>query len=146
MKSIRWGRGHVELKAHGPKGIRMLSAPRVLITVPLGVLQASGDEYGAIEFIPVLPKAKQNAVQVIAMGKVTRIVLRFREPFWKGLPKSQHRKSRNMAGLSFLFSTMNGFPLGGRQRRRCHCLLGGRHSIRRKDFPTKAIRSSRTRA
>jgi monoamine oxidase len=69
------------------------SARRVVITVPLGVLQA-----GSLVIDPH-PKAIFQAASQLRMGHVTRFTLLFREPFWTGLPRSSP-----MDDLSFLFS------------------------------------------
>lgn len=50
---------------------------RVLVTVPLGVLQAE-----AIDFEPALPLWKQEAIDGLAMGVLGKIVLSFDAPFW----------------------------------------------------------------
>ena len=50
---------------------------KVLVTVPLGVLK-SGD----IEFLPPLPKNKQNAISELGMGLLQKHWLLFEEVFW----------------------------------------------------------------
>jgi monoamine oxidase/CRP-like cAMP-binding protein len=57
-------------------------ADAVLVTVPLGVLQA-----GAITFEPPLPPEKQGAIGRLRMGSLAKVVLRFDEPFW---PRHQY--------------------------------------------------------
>ena len=54
-----------------------LSADRVIVTVPLGVLQSA-----AIEFSPALPFAHRGAIAALGMGVVDKVWLRFDEPFW----------------------------------------------------------------
>lgn len=110
VESIQWRPGQVEITATGPTDAITLSAPRVLITVPLGVLQARNDDKGAIQFSPELPQQKQNAIRNIAMGKVIRVTLRFRERFWENLPLSRGKNSKSMGGMSFLFSHDDWFP------------------------------------
>jgi monoamine oxidase len=77
--------------------------------VPVGVLQAQSGEKGAIRFVPDLPPQKQNAIRNVIMGKAARVVLRFRERFWKDLP-SGNNSSKKMDGMSFLFSRDESFP------------------------------------
>lgn len=108
VESIQWRPGQVDIAASKANGTTSFSAPRVLITVPLGVLQAQVDDKGTIRFIPELPQQKQNAIRNIAMGKVIRVTLRFRERFWKDLPRENNSKS--MDGMSFLFSHDDWFP------------------------------------
>ncbi len=46
-------------------------------TVPLGVLKAK-----AIEFAPPLPKRHQHSIDTLGFGSVTKLALKFEEPFW----------------------------------------------------------------
>jgi len=110
VEGIQWQRGQVEIIARGPDGAASLSAPRVLITVPLGVLQARAEDNGAIRFSPDLPRAKQEAISNIMMGKVIRVTLRFRRRFWEDLPRSQKTNSKTMDKMSFLLSHDDWFP------------------------------------
>ncbi len=63
--SLRLGRGE------------SLSADRVVVTVPLGVLQGN-----SIEFTPPLPFTHRDAISALGMGAQEKIVLHFEEPFW----------------------------------------------------------------
>lgn len=54
-----------------------LSADRVVITVPLGVLQSE-----SISFDPPLPFEHRGAIADLGMGQQDKIVLRFDAPFW----------------------------------------------------------------
>ena len=54
-----------------------LSADRVIVTVPLGVLKNA-----AIEFSPALPFSHRGAIAALGMGVVDKIWLRFDVPFW----------------------------------------------------------------
>jgi monoamine oxidase len=83
----------------------LFTAPRALITLPLGVLQAAPD---SIRFNPELPETKKTAMQKLAMGKVVRVTLSFRERFWQNIHPAG--ESRSLANLSFLFSHDNLFP------------------------------------
>ncbi|GAB4122109.1 MAG: FAD-dependent oxidoreductase [Roseiflexaceae bacterium] len=56
---------------------REYRADHVLITLPLGVLQA-----GQIQYTPALPSAKQRAIAALGMGVLNKCYLRFAEPFW----------------------------------------------------------------
>lgn len=53
------------------------SSDRVIVTVPLGVLQA-----GDIKFLPALPKQKQNAIAALGMGTLNKVWLVFPHAFW----------------------------------------------------------------
>lgn len=54
-----------------------LSADRVIVTVPLGVLKDGG-----LEFSPALPFAHKGAIAALGMGLLDKVWLRFDEPFW----------------------------------------------------------------
>lgn len=110
VESLRWRPGNVEIGTRNSNGTETFSAPHALITVPLGVLQASPGKSGAIRFIPELPEQKQNAIRNILMGKVIRVTLRFRERFWESLPTNSGRTSKRMGNMSFLFSQDDRFP------------------------------------
>jgi monoamine oxidase len=55
----------------------VFQADRVLITLPLGVLQS-----GTVRFVPALPRDKQAAIERLGMGLLNKLYLRFAEPFW----------------------------------------------------------------
>ncbi|WP_460801086.1 flavin monoamine oxidase family protein [Microbacterium sp. GXF6406] len=54
------------------------SFDRVIVTVPLGVLQREG-----IEFAPALPFSHRGAMNALGMGHAETIWLRYDEPFWQ---------------------------------------------------------------
>ena len=72
------------------------SAPRAIITLPLGVLKAN-----SVIFSPTLPE-KQNAISFLEMGPVVRVILCFAAKFWE--------RQSEMANLSFLFTDDPQFP------------------------------------
>jgi monoamine oxidase len=80
-----------------------LTSARVLITVPLAVLQADG-----IRFSPALPAQKMDALSKLEMGKVIRVTLRFRERFWEKMRPAQSEKT--LSNLGFLLSQEEWFP------------------------------------
>jgi monoamine oxidase len=52
-------------------------ADRVVVTVPLGVLQAR-----KIKFVPELPSAKRDAIDRMGMGTINKVALRFPKAYW----------------------------------------------------------------
>jgi monoamine oxidase len=78
-----------------------------LITVPLGILKTAPGQLGSIYFSPSLPPDKCSAIDKMEMGKVIRIVLRFRERFWDAL---RPNGKKTLAEMSFLFSDDELFP------------------------------------
>jgi monoamine oxidase len=103
VNELRWNPGKVTVIAHTPRGHTEFDAPRVLITVPLAVLQASAGELGALRFVPEIPGEKRDALTLIAMGKVVRVTLRFRDRFWEQL-KPPAGRGKSLSKLSFLLS------------------------------------------
>ncbi len=53
-------------------------ADRVIVTLPLGVLQS-----GQVEFKPPLPATKQQAIERLGMGVLNKIILCFPRCFWQ---------------------------------------------------------------
>ena len=100
---IQWSSAPASILAQNEHGDTVFKAPRVLVTVPLGVLQSQ-----ALSFQPHLPELKQAALRKLVMGKVVRVVLCFREPFWQVLHGADG--SRTLGNLSFLFSQDDLFP------------------------------------
>lgn len=108
-ESVRWQPTAVEITANNPKESFILTAPRLLITVPLAVLQARPGEAGALRFVPELPPEKREALTQLVMGRVTRITLCFRQRFWEHL-KPPSGGPKTLADMSFLFSPDDRFP------------------------------------
>jgi monoamine oxidase len=57
-------------------------ASRVIVTLPLGVLQSN-----SVTFNPPLPSSKQNALKQLGVGLLNKVFLRFADAHW---PQSQH--------------------------------------------------------
>ncbi|NER78576.1 MAG: FAD-dependent oxidoreductase [Leptolyngbya sp. SIO1D8] len=53
------------------------TAQQVVITLPLALLQEN-----AVEFSPQLPDTKLKAIQGIGAGHITKLILKFDQPFW----------------------------------------------------------------
>ena len=74
VSEVRWGGNGVEV---GLSAGRTIRADRVIVTVPLGVLQRGG-----IRFVPDLPAAKRAAIGRLGMGLLNKHFLRFEKAFW----------------------------------------------------------------
>jgi monoamine oxidase len=109
VESIAWSKGRAVVNAHqGRKSLRLV-AKRVLVTLPLGVLQASGRHSGAIRFTPNLPLKKLQALKTLQMGKAIRVTLRFRTRFWDTIrPDKNNRKT--LSHMNYLFTQDDWFP------------------------------------
>lgn len=92
VTAIRWQEGEVRVMTSQGE----YRAPRAVITLPLGVLQA-----GTVEFTPSLD-AKRHALRLLSMGPVIRVSLCFQDKFWEEDP--------HMRDLSFLFTDNDHFP------------------------------------
>ncbi len=79
VRGVRWRRGDVEIELNSGRRFR---AHRAVVTVPAGVLKARPGSAGAIRFDPE-PESLRRALSGIEMGDVVRLVLRFREAFWR---------------------------------------------------------------
>lgn len=80
VREVRWSRGEVEVLTAGRRPARF-NADSLIVTVPFPLLTPRGGT-GSVSFVPALPR-KEGAAGQLAMGQVTKLVLRFTRPFWK---------------------------------------------------------------
>jgi monoamine oxidase len=85
VSAIVWEPGRAELALESASGTSRIEARAVVITLPVGVLQAAADEPGSCRFDPE-PPGLRKALGLLAMGYVTRLAVRFREMPWQSLP------------------------------------------------------------
>lgn len=78
VKTIRWQTNNVTAITAGGQAF---TAQKVIITLPLGVLQAEPHQEQAISFEPAIDKHRL-AIQQIGFGAVVKVILQFTEPFW----------------------------------------------------------------
>lgn len=97
VTELRWSEGAVEIET--ARGV--VHASRVVLTLPLGVLQR-----GDVRFTPAIPEVDE-AVRGLEMGHVIKVTLRFRAAFWddalrfaEGEPGTEEIKFL-MSGASF---------------------------------------------
>ncbi len=99
VESIVWRPGdvsvHVQHALTG--GHTLVRCRRVIVTVPLGVLQAQD----GIRFEPE-PADVLHAARQLAVGHVVRVVLRFRQAFWE--------ENQSLSSAGFLLSDEDVFP------------------------------------
>lgn len=100
---IQWQPGKVAVHVRCASGERRetLQCRQVIVTVPLGVLQADPGEPGAIRFDPE-PGPVLKAARALESGAVYRITLQFETPFWETRPE--------FADARFFFSREPVFP------------------------------------
>ena len=76
VRDVAWSAGTITVTTNSGERFK---ARRLLVTLPLGVLQS-----GSVSFVPQLT-AKDEAAQKLALGHVVKVTLRFRERFWDDL-------------------------------------------------------------
>ncbi len=93
VKQIDWKAGDV--KVITGNGI-LYSAEKLVIALPLGVLQADKKERAAVTFHPAIQE-QSRAINDIGFGAIIKILLEFDAPFWE-------QYDDNLKGMAFLFS------------------------------------------
>ena len=104
VKRVRWKSGSVEVEALRRGDRILLSAPRLLSTLPLGLLTEKEVE-NAVNFNPPLA-SKAAPISKLRVGHVVRVSMVFRRRFWAEM-KAEGRSLRKM---TFLFSRNPDFP------------------------------------
>jgi monoamine oxidase len=107
-QSVRWARHKVRVQARSAGESVELSAPRALLTLPLGVLQAPPELPGAVRFEPELEE-KKSALLLLFMGQAIRLSLKFRERWWERASGSRYHAGE-LRDMSFIFSHQEWFP------------------------------------
>ncbi|HEY1463016.1 MAG TPA: NAD(P)/FAD-dependent oxidoreductase [Terriglobales bacterium] len=116
VKAVHWKKGGVEVEvAHGEKTSKY-TAPKLLVTLPLSLLQAhsktKAQTEGVVQFTPEL-SVKKPALDKLVMGKVIRVTLSFRERFWNDLHISDiggKDSGKTLSDASFILSGEDWFP------------------------------------
>ena len=93
VRVVRWSSSSAQVETAGGDKI---TAQRVIITVPVGILH---DEK-ALPFVPELPQ-KRAAARLLGSGSVIKIVLAFGEAFWeeKGFARRATGESQSLKRL-----------------------------------------------
>jgi monoamine oxidase len=110
---IRWSKRQADVDVTTTAGepLPVVSADAVIVTVPLGVLQAPPGTPGAIAFDPPLPAVDRAAGQLV-MGGVIKLALQLDEPFWVGHRFARHAGDERFDTMAFLQSNMRlAFPV-----------------------------------
>lgn len=77
VRTVSHDEDGVSVLVDTPRGERTLTADRVLVTLPLGVLKAE-----RVGFDPPLAQDKREAVRRLGYGRLEKLFLRFEEEFW----------------------------------------------------------------
>lgn len=97
VRRVEWSPAGAVVTSGANDALRQHRARAVLVTVPLGVLQAPPDAEGAITFSPTLD-TKRAALATLGSGGALRVVMRFRRAFWRTMAGGR------LARLGFLHS------------------------------------------
>jgi monoamine oxidase len=81
---------------------KQYEADKIIIALPLGVLQAHNENTGAIQFTPPLPEHSE-AFKNIGFGAVIKIVLEFDVAFWESEAITQ-LAGESLSTMGFLFT------------------------------------------
>jgi len=78
------------------------AAEKVIIALPLGVLQADKAEKGAIEFHPPI-KEQNKAINDLGFGAIIKFLLEFKDAFWENT-ETRILTGKNLKEMAFLIS------------------------------------------
>ncbi|MGE5926433.1 MAG: flavin monoamine oxidase family protein [Gemmatimonadota bacterium] len=85
VRTVRWRKGHVAAEWDGGTW----EGEAAIVTVPLSILKADGDDSTALRFDPPLADARAAAAR-LEMGAVVKLGMSFREPFWRSAEPLRH--------------------------------------------------------
>jgi monoamine oxidase len=110
---VRWTRDNalVEVTPADGRNRFEVEARAVLVTIPLGVLQAPSGEVGAIAFEPDLGDARRAALDALVSGTVVRIALHLSDRVWASEEFGKKVQDEEIDALSFLHSSDPDFPV-----------------------------------
>ncbi|UYZ59723.1 FAD-dependent oxidoreductase [Hymenobacter latericus] len=97
VQTVQWQPGRGEVRCTNGQ---QFAARQVLLTLPLGVLQAGAGQPGNVQFRPGLPEHRA-AAQALGFGPVIKVLLEFKTTFWETAGPALQRPLPN---LGFLFS------------------------------------------
>jgi monoamine oxidase len=104
VQEVRWKRGSAEIDATFLDRPFSVQATCVIVTLPLGVLQAPADAPGAVRFAPPL-NAKKTALEGLLFGPVLKLSLRFRKAFWEELDGGRYQDAAFFHSATTVFPT-----------------------------------------
>ncbi len=91
VKQVNWKKGFVEVITTDNA---VFTGTKLVVTVPLGVLNCDPSLEAAIQFKPDLPKQRKAAADM-GFGAIIKILIEFSDPFWE---------EKGLNNLQFLFS------------------------------------------
>lgn len=108
VRVVRWARRQVCVEARTENGTVEFSAPRAIVTLPLGVIQAAPESPASVRFEPLLEE-KASALLLLYMGQVIRVSLIFNQKWWEKIAVPGGRAGA-LRDMSFIFSHQEWFP------------------------------------
>ena len=107
VRAVHRHRSGVEVETTNASSERGVATARAaIVTVPIGVLNAIGDE--RLVFEPELPSHTRAALAHFEMGHVVKVVMRFAPPFWQTIGGGRYRDAgffRDVRGPFAVFWT-----------------------------------------
>jgi monoamine oxidase len=98
-KQIHWEHNQVEVITADKKNYK---GTKLIIALPLGVLQADPTAEAGLKFSPSIPKYS-DAIQQMGFGAIIKVLLEFKNAFWEGKEIAK-LAGHSLKDMSFLLS------------------------------------------
>ena len=102
VTQIDWKSGDVKVITDSGE---IYSAGKIIIAMPLGVLQANRGEKGAVAFHPAI-KEQINAINDLGFGAIIKFLLEFKDAFWEN-NGTKMLAGKSLKDMAFLISDEN---------------------------------------
>lgn len=99
VRTVHWQRGYVRVTTADGTAY---NANKLVIALPLGVLQAKQHEQGTLIFEPPV-KEHSEVIRQMGFGAIIKFLLQFDSPFWEQ-PGTKDRIGRDMQEMAFIIS------------------------------------------
>jgi monoamine oxidase len=108
---VRWSRGRLRVNARvdGRRTARF-DARAAIVALPLGVLTSQPGDAGHVRFDPVIGRLARP-LAALAVGHVTKVVLRCREPFWERARRAASARHEALTTMGFIHAPGEPFPV-----------------------------------
>jgi monoamine oxidase len=109
VREVHWKRNLVSVIVDAQNGAATYQAGRVVITLPLSILQSEAKKPAAVLIIPQIPE-KTSALKLLRMGRVLKVNLIFREAFWERLELDSKEGRQTLMDFSFIHASDENLP------------------------------------
>ncbi|MEO6149610.1 MAG: NAD(P)/FAD-dependent oxidoreductase [Mucilaginibacter sp.] len=99
VKDILWKKDDVKVTTTDDT---IYEANKLIIALPLGVLQADKNEQGAVGFHPAITE-QQDAIGKMGFGAIIKVLLEFDKPFWES-KEMEKAAGHSLKNMGFLFT------------------------------------------